>query len=402
MSLSFRVLKAPKHLGKEVKVFLENNHYFVPGLPKVENTVDCLLFFVSLQLRSEDLSASLQTCCSFEEPTSDLTTRTNPPKKSTNANTLHSSIKAEFGPTTAALIKKSRELVGDLLIIETPKEFSTAQSKRLGEIFLKFSPQAKTVLKKVNHVGPFRVQEDVEVLAGENRTHSVVKENGVQIFVDIKSVFYSSRMVKERKRLTELCQAQDSVLVMFSGTGPFPLSIAKCSKPSRCVAIDLNSEASKCAVKGCQLNKLLFQSFDLVNGVLQPACSSSDSPKVVKNNRRENAGVCVEIVTGDAREVGAVFPRTFSRILMPAPHNSIDYFPDALQALKGPVGTIHLYEKVCEAEFSAVKARVDASATALGWVVRSQTVHKIGQLSASGQFRICIDVSLEQKSEPTA
>src|SRR3989344_7746912 len=120
----------------------------------------------------------------------------------------------------------SFDVVGDILIFsEFPKELAKKE-KIIGETILKNYHHIKTVLKKTKkYSGKFRTPK-LKVIAGEKRKETVCRENNVLIKLDVEKVYFSPRMSSERKRIVSFIKPNESVLVMFSGSAPYPLVIA--------------------------------------------------------------------------------------------------------------------------------------------------------------------------------
>jgi tRNA (guanine37-N1)-methyltransferase len=95
---------------------------------------------------------------------------------------------------------------------------------------------------------------------------------------------------------------------MFAGVAPFPLIIAKHSKPSVIYAIDINPDAAELASRNVKLNK-------------------------VGN---------IVIICGDSSAAIKDLPSA-ARIIMNLPHVAHSFLPDALSNLKKG-GTIHIHK----------------------------------------------------------
>lgn len=166
-------------------------------------------------------------------------------------------------------IPSSFEIVGDIAIIEIPKEL-IQYDKILGESILKVNPAMKTVLKKAGlHGGEFRTQP-LEYLAGEKKTETIYKENEIQLKIDPGTVYFSARLSTERENLCSQLKPQSKVLVMFSGCGPYTyVSVRKQPNLRRIDSIELNPEGHKYALESLMLNKSSLKKSDLYKQVLE-------------------------------------------------------------------------------------------------------------------------------------
>ncbi|MBI2647510.1 class I SAM-dependent methyltransferase family protein, partial [Candidatus Woesearchaeota archaeon] len=139
-------------------------------------------------------------------------------------------LKNNFSKKELKLVPSSFDVIGDILIFsDFPKEL-LKKEKLIGETILKNYKHIKTVLKKTKkYSGRFRTPK-LKVIAGEKRKEAICKENNVLIKLDVEKVYFSPRMASERKRIAGLIRQNESILVMFSGSGIYTLVIAKNTK----------------------------------------------------------------------------------------------------------------------------------------------------------------------------
>ena len=213
-----------------------------------------------------------------------------------------------------AILRRSFEIIGDVVIIDIPDEVIHAKDDII-EAILRKHKHIKTILRKKGEVsGDFRIA-DYEVIYGEE-TETVVKEHGCRFIVDPTKVYYSVKLAGERERVARLVTEGEKVLVMFSGVGPYPIVIARLSKPSEVTGIELNPIAVEYFKKNVRLNKV------------------------------ENK---VRVVEGDVRDILPVMEEEFDRILMPAP-NTAESFVELLPGKIKRNGYIHYYTFAGEEE----------------------------------------------------
>lgn len=216
-------------------------------------------------------------------------------------------LKDKFDEEELKFVRRSFEIIGDVVIIEIPDEI-LHRSKDIVEAILKRHKHVKTVLRKVGEVdGVYRVAR-YEHVYGE-KTETVVKEHGCRFLVDPTKAYYSVKLSGERERIARLVREGERVLVMFAGVGPYPIVIAKLARPKKVVGVELNPHAAEYFRKNIKLNKV------------------------------EDV---VEVIEGDVEEVVPNLPEEFDRIVMPAPYSAESF----IHLLKGKVrrgGFIHYY-----------------------------------------------------------
>jgi tRNA (guanine37-N1)-methyltransferase len=210
------------------------------------------------------------------------------------------------------LLKTSMDIVGSIAIIEIPYELE-AREKVIAQEALNASKVLKTILKKGRHGGDFRTQ-DLILLAGVDTKEALYKENGVTLKVNVEKVYFSPRLSNERKRIMQLVEKGEDILIIGSGAGPYTCVLAKNTEAHKVVGVEVNPEGHKYAEENVLLNKL-------------------------KN---------VENYCGDAGEVVPTLGK-FDRIIMPMPHNADDYLEAAINASKKGA-TIHFYDFELESE----------------------------------------------------
>lgn len=167
------------------------------------------------------------------------------------------------------LAPRSFEIVGDIAIIEIPKQLEKYESQ-IGEALLSVNSAIKVVLKKSGiHGGEFRTQ-NMEYVAGENRKETVYQENGIKLMINPETVYFSARLSTERAELMESLKKNKRVLVMFSGAGPYTfVALRKQPNITRITSIEINPEGHKYALESFKLNKNLLKKSELFKNIKQ-------------------------------------------------------------------------------------------------------------------------------------
>ncbi|MDD3984554.1 MAG: class I SAM-dependent methyltransferase family protein [Methanobacterium sp.] len=204
-------------------------------------------------------------------------------------------------------IKKSFDIIGNIVILEIPEDFDDYKYI-IGDAALKFTKR-KSVYRKVSKIKGIVRTRDLEYLAGADISETVHKEFGSRLLVDVKKVYFSPRLATERKIITDNVKDNEVIIDMFTGIGPFSISIAKKHKV-KIYSIDINSYAHKYFKKNIQLNKL--------EGNIIP-------------------------ILGDVEEVLNNLNLCADRILMNLPGTAKNFLSTAIKSLK-PGGILHYYE----------------------------------------------------------
>jgi len=260
------------------------------------------------------------------------------------------------------ILKTAYDTVGDIAILEIDEELRSKE-KLIAETLLNIQKQIKVIARKDgSHEGEFRTQK-VRVLAGENRLETTYLENGIKIRLNVETVYFSPRLSTERKRINSLVKHKEEVLVMFSGSGVYPINIAKNTKAKHIVGIEINPEGHRFAKENIILNKVKNVELHL-----------GDVKEVIPNLKKLNPNL------------------SFDRILMPLPKSAEDFLDTALSvSKKGTV--IHFYDFLHEDQFDLAKQKIDAACKKNNKEYKILALVKCGQ-HAPRVYRICVDFEI--------
>lgn len=272
------------------------------------------------------------------------------------AKTVEELLKNSLTLEELALLPKSRERVGNILILEIPSQLEKKE-KLIAEAYLKINKQIATVVKKTEmHTGIFRTRK-VTVLAGKKTKETTHLENGVRIKLHLENTYFSARSAHERLRIAQLVKKSEQILVMFSGVAPYPLVLAKQSPAKLVYGVELNPIAHQYALENVSLNRL--------------------------NSK-------ITLIKGDVCSVLPELKQKFDRIIMPLPKTGEDFLGIAFKkAKKGSI--IHLYAFLEEKDISAHAKKITAICNQLNHPVKVLKKVKCGQFSP-GTFRVCFDL----------
>lgn len=268
-------------------------------------------------------------------------------KKKTLRHALKGKVKAERIP-------RGFDIIGDIAIIEIPKEL-LKKEKLIGEEILKLHKNVKTVVRKVGgHKGQLRVQKN-KVIAGIRKKETIYTEHGCRFKLNIDKTYFSVRLANERKRIFGMIKKGENVLVMFSGCGPYPIVFSKNSPAKNIIGVELNKDAHKYGLENLKLNKI------------------------------EN----VELINGDVAKKVPKIKGKFDRILMPLPRGGEDFLGVALGKVKKK-GVIHFYAFLKEDKFDEAKEMIKKACGKAKKKYRILKLVKSGQ-QGPGIYRICVD-----------
>jgi tRNA (guanine37-N1)-methyltransferase len=262
------------------------------------------------------------------------------------------------------LVPRSYDLVGSgkkaVAIVEIPEELKD-EKKIIGEAVLKINKNVKSVLSKLSgRRGAYRLK-DYELIAGVDDTEVMHREHGCNLKLDPRKVFFSPRELTERQRVASQVKAGETVLVMFSGAGPYPIAIAKKqSNVNKIYGIEINSDAHRYAEENVRINKL--------------------SHKIV-------------LINGDVREVCPRLKIKFDRIAMPLSTEGYKYLDLAISCLKDG-GIIHFYHISPEKDLFIESEKIVKDA---GKKLKRKIefVNKIKVLPYGTRYwKICLDVKI--------
>ena len=182
-----RFLKVPRKLGEKTRQEL-----MAGGMLDDDYPISSEGGFIYLPL-----AAGADPGQKFEIVEREAQKREMPPKN------LADALSGLLNETERDALIASFDIIGDIAIVEIPEGLEPKE-KEIGEALLRVHKNVRTVLKKLGPMeGEFRVRR-LGFLAGENRTETTYRENGVPMKLDVAQVYFSVRLAGERKRIAEL------------------------------------------------------------------------------------------------------------------------------------------------------------------------------------------------------
>jgi|Deesub1362A_J573_1020465.scaffolds.fasta_scaffold00166_50 tRNA wybutosine-synthesizing protein 2 len=173
-------------------------------------------------------------------------------KEKLNFRTLKEKLVREFGKK-AENIRGGWEVIGDILIIDLPKELED-EKYLVGEKLRNLFPRINSVVIRRGIVGDYR-KPMIELISG-TKTNTIHKENYCYFKIDVSRVMFCAGNMDERRRMAFISNSDEVVVDMFAGIGQFTVPMAKHSKPKKIYAIEKNPSAFEFLKENIRLNKL--------------------------------------------------------------------------------------------------------------------------------------------------
>ena len=260
------------------------------------------------------------------------------------------------------LVPRSFDVIGSkqkaVAIIDLTEELKGFEHQIAAAIMRVHKNVASVLAKESERVGVFRTRE-LRLVAGDPDTEVLHKESGCIFKLDPRRVYFSPREGAERERIADKVREGESILVMFSGVGPFPIRIAKRHRSVKVTAVELNPHAHNYCVENIHLN---------------------------------NVADRVRALLGDVREVCTKMDDAFDRVLMPLPKGAHRFLDVAVPLLRDG-GVLHFYHWAPEPDlFSDAEELVAKAAEGYGRLEVLERV-KVSQYSPS-VWKIRIDARI--------
>jgi len=222
------------------------------------------------------------------------------------------------------LIPNSYDIIGKIAILEFEKLLNKdikeidKYKKLVADAVIEVNKNVKSVFEKKSEIqGTHRLRKFAH-LAGENNSETSYKENNCIFRVDIKTVYFSPRMVYERRRVSESSiQEKEVIIDMFAGVGPFSIQIARLNAV-KIYAFDINPYAIKLLQVNIDTNKLYGEIFPYnlnVYEILKPS-----------------------------NQIGKKLSYTADRIIMNLPEQSLKFINVVCFLMKKSGGILHFYQ----------------------------------------------------------
>ena len=158
-------------------------------------------------------------------------------------------------------VPTSYSVVGHILHFNLREE-QLPYKNVIGQVFLDKTPNAKTIVNKLDAIDNTYRNFEMEILAGDENTCTTVKESKCLFKFDFSKVYWNPRLGNEHASIIQLLKPNDALYDVFAGVGPFSVPAAK--KKVYVLANDLNPDSYKWLIYNAQKNKVMkhFKAFN--------------------------------------------------------------------------------------------------------------------------------------------
>jgi len=274
------------------------------------------------------------------------------------------------------LIPKSYDIIGNIAILEFDRPSLIDDSEfrdyknLISKAIIDLNKNVQSVFEKKSEIkGVHRLREFAH-LSGENKSETMHRENSCLFKLDIKTTYFSPRLVNERRRIANINIKEDEVIVdMFAGVGPFSIQIAK-KNVVNIHAFDINPHAYKYLCSNIELNKL--------RGRINPY------------NRN------IRNLLNPSNHLGKQLYGKVHRVIMNLPEHSIDFIDVACFLMKKSGGFLYFYQ-ISEKPNPIGKSikNLKKKLNDLNWVIVKISFSKIVKSYSPKAELIVIDLSVK-------
>ena len=250
----------------------------------------------------------------------------------------------------------SYERLGDIVIVD---EDDPDRAQAIADALVESSIPVETVLTRASKVKGTERLREWDLLYGDS-TETVHREYGCSFALDVTEVYFSPRLATERHRVVEQVAAEEQVLDMFAGVGPFVVPFA--ARGAQAVGVDVNPVAIE---------------------------------YLRENAQRNGVAERVTAIEGDVREVAHDYTDWADRLVMNLPH-SADEFLDTAVRLAGDSCVLHYYDIQHEDDPYAPGERAIREAADEAYDVTVENRHTVRSY-APHELNVCLDVRLDRR-----
>ena len=143
------------------------------------------------------------------------------------------------------------DVIGDIAIIRERKDGNIT---KIIEFIKNTRKNIRAIYIDHGVEGEFRLR-NLEFVHGEDNPETIHRENGIMLWLNVKSVYFSPRLATERMIIAGKVSEKENILDMFCGVGPFTITIMKNHNVS-VLALDKNPDAIQALEKNYSLNKI--------------------------------------------------------------------------------------------------------------------------------------------------
>jgi tRNA (guanine37-N1)-methyltransferase len=280
-------------------------------------------------------------------------------ERSQRSRTLTEAVKADLPSKLLAFVPKSFDVIGRIAVIELPDEL-VPFGEIIGAGVLEICSSVRTVMAKAGVFSSDYRTRELRLIAGEDNSLTCYKEHGCTYQLDVRTVFFSSRLGHERLRIACQVKPGEKVVDMFAGVGPYSILVARKQPLSTVYAVDANPAAFNFLVSNILANRVLLS---------------------------------VRPMMGDIREVvNSHLLGVADRLIMNLPGDALKFVDVACSSLSERGGVIHFYSfesagNPHEAASAKLKRQIEDSGRELKSILAVRTVKEV----APCRFQVAID-----------
>ena len=283
------------------------------------------------------------------------------------------------------------DLLGNICIVKFKRDVLLRDKKKWAKEFMSIRPSVSTVLEKVDKFkGRLRTAKTKWIL-GEKTKEALYKENGCEFRLNIDSCYFSPRLASERKELTGKVKKDEEVLVMFGGVAPFGIVIAKGSKASKIISVELGRECTRYAEINIKRNKLVGR-VEAIGGDVRRVLGTHLS--AVKSKSMPSYAPIAKELSSVRKRIGKDknVDNKFDRIVMARP-NLKDSFLDVAFKVIRKGGAIHYYGFYPEDEVDKLREMIEDEAKKAKRKIKIMKIKKAGEIGTR-KFRFRVDLKI--------
>lgn len=349
--------KNVQFINQKYKILYENDHILFP-LVEDQALIDKLTDFIKMAFNFKVIS------------------KKGLPNLNYKHRSLYEALKKIIPEKHFDSIPQSYDIIGDIAIVEfsgtsliNHTEYNTYK-EIIAKAIINVNKNVKSVFEKKSEIeGTYRLRK-LALLAGENKSETIHKENNCFFKLDVKQTYFSPRLVFERRRISTLNIKENEVIVdMFAGVGPFSIQIAKLNNV-KIYAFDVNFRAYQYLKKNVEINKL--------------------KGEIIPYN------INVKKLIDLDNFIGRKLNNNTDRIIMNLPESTIDFLNIACHLMKKSGGILHFYHFSKKPNpIDKTKETFKTELVKLNWTVEKTLNSKIVKSYSPKEDLIVLDLYLK-------
>ncbi len=254
------------------------------------------------------------------------------------------------------IIPKSYDVIGKIAIVEFDRftelnqKTSIKYKNQVASAIMLLHKGLKSVYEKKSEIkGVYRLRE-FSILKGPDNPETIHKENKCLFKLNIKSTYFSPRLVYERNRIaTSQFTENENIIDMFAGVGPFSIQIAK-NHPVNIHSFDINPAACIYLEENIRNNNV--------------------TDKVTAYN------LDVKNLIDKESMLGETLRNSVDRVIMNLPEKAVNYIDVACFLLKESGGILHYYL------FNEKTSAIEHAIQELEWKLDEENYHIVKIISS--------------------